>query len=103
MNNCVHDSRAQSTLGGRRQAPASTRLTMCSGLAVTSPFATKAFNVVDPLTMPRVYPINAGGPSFTSRTGVQWIGDGYFNTGSTITKVVPIANTVDDTLYQAFR
>ena len=50
---------------------------VCSGLATVSPFAAAPFNVANPLPAPSVYRINAGGPAYTSSSGVHWIADSY--------------------------
>jgi hypothetical protein len=76
---------------------------VCSGLAATSPFATAPFNVPNPLPVPSVYRVNAGGQAFTAGGGVQFIADSYFNTGTTFSTTNTIAGTSDDVLYQSFR
>jgi hypothetical protein len=47
--------------------------------------------------------INSGGPAFTDSTGKVWAADGLFSGGTTFSKVVAIAGTVEDTLYQTER
>ena len=76
---------------------------VCSGLATTSPFAATPFNIANPLPAPSVYRIHAGGASYTSSIGTHWIGDSYFNTGTTVSTAAAIANTTDDPLYQTQR
>jgi len=76
---------------------------VCIGPATASPFAATPFSVVNPVPAPSVYRINAGGPSYTGAGGVQWQSDAYFNTGTTVSKVTPIANTTDDVLYESQR
>jgi len=47
--------------------------------------------------------INAGGGAFTDSAGRLWSADAGFNTGSVSTSSAPVANTVDDGLYQSIR
>lgn len=76
---------------------------VCLGSVNTSKFAATPFNIANPLPAPSVYRINAGGPSYTSPTGVHWIADSYYNTGTTLSTGAGIAGTTDGQLYQSAR
>jgi Malectin domain len=50
-----------------------------------------------------LYAVNSGGPAFTAADGTRFTGDLYFSEGNIGSTTDPIANTVDDTLYQSER
>ena len=76
---------------------------VCLGTVGVTPFATAPFNIANPLPAPSLYRINAGGPSYTSPSGVHWIADSFYNTGTTLSTTAAIASTTDDVLYQSQR
>ena len=73
-------------------------------LAVLSNIDSKRRYATAQADQPPIF-INAGGPIFTDSTGNVWSADIHFNTGKPYKprKVVPIANTTEDTLYQTER
>jgi molybdopterin converting factor small subunit len=70
-----------------------------TGAALAAPYSWKftTTGATDPIRL------NAGGPAYTSGSGVSWIADAYFLGGSTTSTTNTISGTSDPALYQTQR